>query len=173
MIKNILLIASISIILAGCRENMTKEAYAGKDSTKTEVKGYACDFDYSKTDQDWQKSLTPEQYKVLREKGTETAFANKYYNNHEKGIYTCAGCGTEIFTSETKYESGSGWPSFYAPLAEGKVKLQEDESFGMKRTEVICSKCGGHLGHLFDDGPQPTGMRYCINSAALNFIKSN
>ncbi len=171
MVKIILIFVSFSLVFISCKNDMTKEAYAGSDSTKVKKNNYACDFEYQKSDEEWQKSLSPEQYKILREKGTERAFNNKYYNNHEKGIYTCAGCGTEIFTSETKYESGSGWPSFYAPLAEGKVMLQKDDSYGMERTEVICSKCGGHLGHLFDDGPEPTGLRYCINSASLNFVK--
>ena len=119
---------------------------------------------------DWKKKLTPEQYRVLREKGTEPAFTGKYVNNHDTGMYHCAACGTPLFSSDTKFESGSGWPSFYEAVDNGNIELIEDSSHGMKRTEVVCKNCGGHLGHLFPDAPQtPTGMRYCINSAALDF----
>ena len=125
----------------------------------------------SKVEKDWQKELTPEQYHVLREKGTERAFTGAYVNTKEPGTYLCAGCGTELFSSETKYDSGSGWPSFWAPIAESHVATEEDRSFGTRRVEVHCAKCGGHLGHIFDDGPNPTGMRYCINSASLKLEK--
>lgn len=125
----------------------------------------------SKTDSEWKKILSDEQYHVLREKGTERAFTGKLYDNHEEGMYYCAGCGNPVFNSNTKFDSGTGWPSFYAPLSDRNVDLEEDKSFGMRRTEVLCSKCGGHLGHVFDDGPNPTGLRYCINSCALNFDK--
>lgn len=125
-----------------------------------------------KSEEEWKRELTPEQYHVLREKGTERAFTGEYYHNKEKGVYRCAGCGAELFDSDTKYDSGSGWPSFFLPLSKDDIEERSEGSLFMKRTEVLCAKCGGHLGHVFDDGPKPTGLRYCINSASLKFDKS-
>ena len=121
------------------------------------------------TDAEWRERLTPEQYHILREAGTERAFTGKYASNKDPGLYTCAGCGEPLFTSDTKYESGCGWPSYTAPLAEEAIDEFEDRSHGMVRTEVRCAKCEGHLGHVFPDGPGPAGLRYCINSASLDF----
>ncbi len=125
----------------------------------------------TKTDTEWRETLTPEQYRVLREQGTERPFTGKYWNLKDDGTYTCTACGQELFRSETKFDSGCGWPSFYDALESGHVELREDTTHGMSRTEVVCSRCGGHLGHVFEDGPAPTGLRYCINSASLQFRK--
>jgi peptide-methionine (R)-S-oxide reductase len=120
-----------------------------------------------KTEEEWRRELSPEQYHILREKGTERAFTGEYAHTKTPGVYRCAACGQELFESDTKYDSGSGWPSFYQPMDPNNVELHDDSSFGMRRTEVVCSKCESHLGHVFPDGPNPTGMRFCINSASL------
>lgn len=133
------------------------------------VAGEDKEFPVQLTEAEWKQKLTPKQYKVLREHGTERAFTGKLHDNKMAGVYYCAGCANALFDSEQKFDSGTGWPSFWAPRAEQAVGTSEDYSFGMRRVEVHCSRCGGHLGHVFPDGPKPTGMRYCINSAALTF----
>jgi len=126
-----------------------------------------------KTNEEWKKILTPEQYNILREKGTERAFTGATWDNHEKGVYKCAACGLELYASDTKFESGTGWPSFWQPIANDRVTVATDNTHGMTRDEVLCARCGGHLGHVFDDGPKPTGLRYCMNSGAMTFEKQS
>ena len=125
----------------------------------------------TKSEQEWREQLTPQQYHVLREAGTERPFTGEYVDTEDNGMYVCAACGNQLFSSDTKFHSGSGWPSFWDVINQGNIQLRDDNSFGMLRVEIVCARCGGHLGHLFEDGPrEKTGMRYCINSASLNFI---
>lgn len=126
----------------------------------------------NKTEEEWKKELDPQQYKVLRKKATEPAFTGKYLHNKEKGTYVCGACGAELFSSDAKYDSGSGWPSFWTSLAKDRILEISDHTLGMERVEIVCKNCGSHLGHVFDDGPQPTGMRYCVNSLSLGFKKN-
>jgi peptide-methionine (R)-S-oxide reductase len=145
-------------VLLSCGQNKSKQSVG--------------EFSVQKSDVEWKKILTPIQFNVLRKKGTEVAFTGALWDNHEKGTYRCAGCQLPLFSSETKFESGTGWPSFYQPITKSSVSVGTDTSLGMVRDEVVCSRCGGHLGHVFDDGPKPTGLRYCMNSASLLFEKS-
>ena len=128
-------------------------------------------YEVSKSEEEWKSILSPEQFDILRNKGTEYAFTGEYNFNKDKGIYSCAGCGNELFTSKTKYDSGSGWPSFFKPISDDAIDVEIDRSYGAVREEILCSKCGGHLGHVFNDGPKPTGQRYCVNSISLDFKK--
>ncbi len=126
-----------------------------------------------KTEEEWRKQLTPEQFYVARQKGTEPAFTGRYWDNHEEGVYRCVCCGTELFNSDTKFDSGTGWPSFSAPTDPNLVRMEDDSTHGMRRVEVLCAQCDAHLGHVFPDGPNPTGLRFCMNSASLNFEKKS
>jgi peptide-methionine (R)-S-oxide reductase len=162
-------VALAVLVLANHPEQ--KAAAASKIKVYSAEKGgYIMSDEVVKSKEEWKKILTPEQFHVMREKGTERPFKNKYNANHEHGIYRCAACGLDLYRSEEKFESGTGWPSFTKPIAPENIKTESDRSFFTTRTEVLCRRCGGHLGHVFDDGPKPTGLRYCMNSAALLFV---
>jgi peptide-methionine (R)-S-oxide reductase len=162
--KNVILIAWFLLVsLSGCAQNAENKIQSSTSS------GGKMTYEIEKTDEEWKKTLTADQYYVLRQQGTEAAFTGKYHNHKATGTYICAACGNELFSSETKFRSGTGWPSFYQPVSENNVGTEVDRSYGMVRTEVHCGRCGGHLGHIFEDGPRPTGLRYCINSVSLDF----
>jgi peptide-methionine (R)-S-oxide reductase len=156
----ILTLLTISFLMPACSQEN------GQQKNASELK-----YSVMKTEDDWKKQLTPQQFHVLREKGTERAFTGTYWDNHEKGTYYCAACHQALFESDTKFESGTGWPSFYKPINEKAVAVNSDTSYGMERDEVVCSRCGAHLGHVFPDGPRPTGLRYCMNSVSMVFEK--
>jgi peptide-methionine (R)-S-oxide reductase len=175
LLRNLaLLLLGIAVtgVMSSCTGPEDKPVYAATQIKvySAERRSYIMSTTVVKTAEEWKKSLTPEQFHVLREKGTERAYSGATWNNHQHGIYTCAGCGLDLYRSEEKYESGTGWPSFTAPIAPENVATRPDNSLFSHRTEVLCPRCGGHLGHVFDDGPKPTGLRYCMNSAALQFV---
>jgi peptide-methionine (R)-S-oxide reductase len=163
------------LLLTGCSRTYVATSNTSEGAPSTNSTAVVSNRDMkhkvTKSEDEWKKELSPEQFRVLRKKGTERAFTGEYWNNHEAGVYRCAGCGLELFASDTKFDSGTGWPSFYQPIEAEHVGAEEDNTLFARRTEVLCSRCGGHLGHVFEDGPKPTGLRYCINSAALKFEK--
>jgi peptide-methionine (R)-S-oxide reductase len=164
-------LSAVLLLTAGCGSGRNgKDALAVAEMERGDTVEVHMSDKVSYTEQEWQQLLTPQEYNILRERDTEPAFSGKFYQHKEPGTYVCAGCGNPLFSSDNKFESGCGWPSYFQPIEGGRVETEVDSSYGMVRTEIVCNRCDSHLGHVFDDGPKPTGLRYCVNSASMKFI---